>query len=333
MHFLWDKAVFARWSLRPHLGLARFVCGLLIASSVGVGARAAENPCLERVIAVSVLTNDGKRLKGLKAENFRCKVNRRPVDVLSATYDTGPRRALIVLDASGSAGDNWKFELAVAERLVSQAEQQTSFALVTFADQVQEKVSFGEGRQAVMNRLRTLKSAKPWGKTALRDAMVEAVRMLCPARVGDGIVVIGDRGENGSRTKESELRRRILGAGVRVFAFLVLTPLPSRTRAPEEAVGVAALNEFVETTGGAGVLAVASSDPDRAASSVRYLEQQIAEFYRLDLRLPEPLEKPRKVKLEVVDPTRAEKPNLRIICPRQLPPASWMLQPEEPSRF
>ena len=300
---------------------------------MGVGARAVENPCLDRAIAVSVLTNDGNPLKGLKAENFRCKVNRRPVDVLSVTYDTGPRRVVIVLDASSSARDNWKFELAIAERLVSQAEQQTSFALLTFADQVQEKASFSQGRQGVMDRLSKLKNASPKGKTALRDALIEAVHMLSPARVGDGIVVISDGGENRSHTKESELRRAILAAGVRVHAFLVFAALPGRMRIPEEALGRSMLNEVADTTGGVDISAMAPFDPDRAVSVARYLEQQIAEFYRLELRLPEPLEKPRKLKLEVVDPTRAKKPNLRIYCPQQLPPCSWMLQPEESSRF
>ena len=343
MHFLWDKALLARLSLRSHFGLARFVYGLLIANSMGVGARAVENPCLERAIAVSVLTSDGKPVKGLGLENFRCKVNRRPVDVLSVTCDTGPRRVVIVLDASGSEGDNWKFELAVAQTLVSQAEQQTSFALVTFADQVQEKASFSEGRQGVMDRLSRLKNATPKGKTALRDAMMEAVRMLSPASVGDGLIVISDGNENQSHTEESELRRALVAAGVRVFAFMVAAPLPipSRIDTPEEtleqsvlkALELSALNELVETTGGVSVSAVAPVDPDRAVSAVRYLEQPIAEFYRLELRLPEPLEKPGKLKVEVIDPTRAKRPNVRIYHPQQLPPCSWLLQPEESSRF
>ena len=343
MHFLWDEALLPRWSLRSHFGPVRFVCGLLVAAFVGGGARGQENPCLERAIAVSVLTNDGKPVKGLGLENFRCKVDRRPVDVLSVTYDTGPRRVVIVLDASSSARDNWKFALAVAQTLVAQAEQQASFALLTFADQVQEKASFSEGRQGVMERLSRLKNATPKGKTALRDAMMEAVRMLSPASVGDGLIVISDGNENQSHTEESELRRALVAAGVRVFAFMVAAPLPipSRIDTPEEtleqsvlkALELSVLNEFVETTGGVSVSAVAPFDPDRAVSAVRYLEQPIAEFYRLELRLPEPLEKPGKLKVEVIDPTRAKRPNVRIYHPQQLPPCSWLLQPEESSRF
>jgi len=94
--------------------------------------RAQQERCLERTFAVNVLTDSGEMVQGLTARNFLGKLHGEKIETTSAVLDTGPRRIVIVLDASGDKHDTWALKVLLARRLV-EADETSSIALVTFA--------------------------------------------------------------------------------------------------------------------------------------------------------------------------------------------------------
>jgi hypothetical protein len=132
------------------------------------------------------------------------------------------------------------------------------------------------------------------------------------------------------------LEEDLLRAGVRLFAVVIATDPRNSARTPEAMVGPNRLRSMAEATGG-DVLNVPfgqSSGPiplayieakkmgDRIDLALHRLYQQMGEFYRLDLRLPERVDKPTKWELEVLD--AGGKPNRRVEVryPQQLMPCA-----------
>jgi len=99
------------------------------------GLRAQEPPCLQRTAVANVLTEAGQQVADVPASSFRGTFRGKPVRVVSATRDLGPRRIVVLLDASGSMGQPGKWELArgaVREIvLTSPAEYQIAFLIFT----------------------------------------------------------------------------------------------------------------------------------------------------------------------------------------------------------
>lgn len=306
-----------------------WVCG------VACAARAQDNPCLERTVPVSVTTEKGLFVTTLGRDNFRAKFRGRQLDIVSASYSQGPRRIGVLIDSSGSMRDEgqWERAMTVAESVYSSAGPQASLALLTFARHVEEKVDFAEGRNAVASELRKLRGATwkaykgPLGKTALLDALLQGLMLFGPARTGDALFLITDGGENASHSKGAEVRERLLSAGVRLFAFLLVLPLSSRMRTPEEATGPSLLRELVDATGGElAILArgwsagIGTREQEQILLTALGMTAEINGFYSLSFRLAEPLAKAGRWKLEAVEPTGLKRSRLRVVYPQTLAP-------------
>jgi hypothetical protein len=306
----------------------------------GRGVPAEGNPCLDRTVAVTVTTEDGRLVKGLVAANFRATSRGHAVRIVSATYDTGPRRIVLLFDTSGSViGDKalMSVSLKVAEDLVSAAPPQCSMAFLTFAGNVEDRVTFSEGRQAVVDEIAKLRDTQwsrkgPERRTALFDALLEGVSLLRPMHSGDALYLLSDGGEYGSRTSPSELSRALLSVRVRLFGFVTVAPevgevegnrLPSILS--EIAAPVAA--DFVVWTPKGGwtqllsssyVLGAAANDPLVKFASQGLL-REISELYQLEVRLPQAPKKPLDWRLDVVSAeTGKVSKDLKLIYPHKL---------------
>jgi hypothetical protein len=293
-----------------------FALGLTAASFM-----AEEDPCLDRTVAVNVQAEDQRSVTGLTASNFRGKIHGKPVQIVSVSYDTAPRRIVILLDASGSMADKWALELNLVYRVVSSAPNQTAFALLTFSNQVEDKYDFTQNPAVVEQELIKLKRKTPHGKTALLDSLLAAVNLLRPANRGDAIFLVSDGGESASKSSERVVKDAILQSASRVFTFLMLDSILSRGRTLEEVDGPALVGILAQTTGGdlfTFYTDRGGTDPKRIPPAVRAMAQEISEFYSLQIKLPETLNKPRDWKLEVVDPESKKLPDLRVIYPHML---------------
>lgn len=311
---------------------------------------ATDDPCLNRTIAANVQTEELRFVKGLTSPNFRGKIHGKPVQIVSVSYDTAPRRIVILLDASGSMFEYWPIEIMVSKSLVASMSTENLYALLTFSNGVEDKVDFSQGAKAVVDRLTTLE-AKDWTlhkgehrKTALLDALVTALDFLRPARVGDAIYLITDGNDNASRTRPSEIEALLLTSGVRLFGLITTENVAPRERIPQAEVTARFLEALIQATGGdsltfspgleplpnsysrGGVLTRYAprpfqiTDRDRAVMSFAAtgLGREISEFYRLQVKLAEPADKSRDWKLEVMDPGTKKQPHLRVIYPHKL---------------
>src|SRR3972149_2012270 len=130
---------------------------LLVGAALEALAQACtcEGGPLRRTLAVNVLDEQGNQVSGLTAANFRAEFRGQPVKILSAALDTQPRRIVLLVDVSES----------MAARV-------------------------GKGELAARP---AGDSSDPSGaRTALRDAVVEATRLLAPGQSGDVIYLITD---------------------------------------------------------------------------------------------------------------------------------------------
>ncbi len=110
----------------------------------------------------------------------------------------------------------------------------------------------------------------------------------------------------------------MLAKGVRLFVLLILEPLASRGRTPEEIRGQQDMTSLAAHTGGA----IRTIPPGIQLPDVRQLYQQMRRFYRLQIKLPEEVDKPRDWDLKVVDENGKNKRHLEASYPRLVPCAA-----------
>jgi len=309
---------------------------------------AQQTPCPERTIIATVVDREGNPLRGLTAANFRGEFRRHPVQIVSADLDTRPRRMVIVLDASGSMTKpvaNWDAVQALAEDALRFAPSGSSMALVVFSTTVMHKTGLESGpgqlaRRLALHAQEINRPRKGFGKTALWDAIQAGLADLDPPQQGDIIYAITDGGDNASKARPTEVQRALLRAGVRLFAFLMMEPLFTRQRTPEEAYGPGELAEIVEATGGdlfallAGRTLLDTRDSrarGRWASILAAATRMYEEmwwFYRIEIRLPSGVDKPRDWKLEVTDEKGRARRDLKVHYTRRLLPCSAVATPQ-----
>jgi hypothetical protein len=298
---------------------------------------AQQDPCLRRIVTVNVMTQDGNLVWGLQARDFKAQLGRQSVEIVSATDDTDEHRVVIVLDASGSMSDKWKPAVTLAESLLKSTPR-SAFALLTFSNQIGERVGFNQGKGAVAAKLARLENSPPSGKTALFDALHEALVLLTPPQLGDAIYVISDGGwDNRSRLTESKVKEELVASRVRLFAFVPMEPLENRGRTPEEAGGPGFLQGLNKESGGDSIFydgyldarttrGAAVKLPARnpiggvVTYAARAFGGEISEFYRLEIKLPALLDKPHSWKLEMAKPKGTKGRSLILIYPERLVP-------------
>jgi len=281
------------------------------------------------------VTDDKDRfIEGLTAASFVGKYRGKPVRVLGASRDASSHRIVILLDASGSVIGSkgaWEAEGLLAADIVRSIASYNTFALIVFASEVEDKVDFGQGLAAVANKVGDLspeldKIAKDQRKTALYDAILAGVAEFGQPRLGDIIYVITDGGDNKSRTTRSEAERALLASGVRLFAFLMVVGGFERGRTPEEEEGSQSLRQLVVRSGGAMGTVIGSNfelprsllrqNIEDAVRDAHSLYSVMQESYRIELQLPESVDKPRDWKFEVVDSGGKKDRHLQVMYPR-----------------
>jgi len=302
---------------------------------------AQQTTCLERTIIATVVDREGNPVRGLTAANFRGEFRGHPVQILSANLDTRPRRMVIALDASGSMTTpkgEWDTIRALAGDAIRFAPSGSSVALLVFSTTVLDKTGLQSGPGPLARRLALLaeeinRPRKGFGKTALWDAIQAGLADLDPAQQGDVIYAITDGGDNASKAEPAEVQKALLRAGVRLFVFLLMEPLPPQ-RTPEEASGLGELAEVVEATGGdLFALLARGSLLDRRASRARgrwasilltatRMYEEMWWFYRIEIRLPSGVDKPRDWKLQVTDENGGARHDLKVHYARRLLPCS-----------
>jgi hypothetical protein len=296
------------------------------------------------VIPASVYTGSGDAVAGLTPENFKASLGGKPVLVTAATYDSGPRSIVILIDASGSMIESGKLAwgLKFARDLVSSASPQDSLALLTFSDETEVAASLGQSRTDLLTAVDKLQNrqwrrVKGIRRTALEDALVNALALLKTPRVGDAICLVTDGGENASRSSQSKVEALLQSAGVRVCVFLPTWYGEDRGAAEQGAQFQSEMRDLTSATGGAllpfvpgqirglarrvaGTPAMSASDDEDLRRAAQLFQRRILSLIELDVTLPAPLAKPREWNLEVVDASGRRHKQLEVIYPHRLAP-------------
>lgn len=323
------------------LATAFLLAGLAVARS----GRAVSHPP-RRTVVVNVVTRHGRAVNGLTAKYFAARFRRKRVKIVSVTYDPGPYRVVLLLDTSGSMQDSRLAELTLAQYLLAWISPQDPVALATFDSKIRNRIPFSLDRtqaNALFGKLLHAPEKAPpgsgyGGKTAIWNAVGKALDMLGPPRAGDAVCLLTDGGDNGAKEQSREVMRRCLGAGVRIFSLGVLPPLKGMI-VSEENSGPDVLRELSGPSGGevawfsaADLRWLGSQWAAKHRKSVKrefvaeyaplaLLAREINAVYRLEIELPEPVDKPRGWSLKLVDPNNGKAEHLLLLkYPRRLVP-------------
>jgi VWA domain containing CoxE-like protein len=319
---------------------------LLLGAPFCLKGGAAQAAGLRRSVLISVVTQQGGPVDSLTPEYFIAKFRGgQRIKIVSATYDAGPHRVVVLLDTSGSMNDIRTAELALAEDLISLIGPADPVALVMFGSVVRKQTPLIADRtraRAELQKLRSLPGEPAQGldytgRTALWEALDQALETLSPPEMGDVVCLISDGGGNDMRENHHAVMGHYVSRGVRLFTVLFSRPQHFN---PWEASGASLLAELSIRSGGAIArydatdlrwaggrwatehLEAAERKFEAQTAVLRLMARQFDGAYRLELNLPDSPQspdKPRDWSLKVVNPNTGKTDHfLLLLYPHQL---------------
>jgi len=282
-------------------------------------AWAQQDACHVRTIAASVFSKDGASVPPLSNVNFKATYKREPVRVRVAPLEQIPSRLIILLDTSGSMKETQSGTLDIAESVLSRMPPNAEVGLAFFAKDlipVALPTSDREGLNFQLKGLRAHPSSYR-GTTALWDALAKSVGMFSHPQLGDAVFLITDGVDTRSKTRPEEVIQLLEAAGIRLFVVQVAgLDLKNFGMTREHmALFQGEISQVAEATGG---YAIKSISPDRVSVDKKYW--QIVSFYRIEVDLPEAVDKPREWKLNLVGLAKPQRDNLILSYPQMLVP-------------
>jgi hypothetical protein len=210
----------------------------------------------------------------------------------------------------------WQRAVEFAVEIVQESPSSAEFALVIFADNELRTVEFGKTGPEFITEIMSFKNVKPYGHTALRDAMWKAVSMFEPNLVGDTIVVVSDGGDNQSKVSMRRLREAVWSRGIRVmYAQFVDHVVP-----PGEVVLGDADTTWLSDSSGGFLSHI--EDPQVLPKVAQEIALEIENYLAVRITLPTPLEKQASLHLEAVDPSGRKRKNIELRFPEKLLPCA-----------
>jgi tight adherence protein B len=230
---------------------------------------------VKATVALSGESWDGQKLP---ADAFSATVDGRQatvakVDPLEAT---GRQVAvMLVVDTSGSmnAGDNIALARDAAVRLVNELPPGTKVGVVAFSDQPWVV----QGLTADLARVRSaIASLQASGETALRDAVVQASRLLGRESGQRNLVLLSDGADTSSEADLNQTVAAVKRAKVAIYT-LGLTAPPGEEQDPQ------ALKNLARRAGGRAVTDVIGP---QLAGLYQGIGRELASQYVIDVQLP-----------------------------------------------
>ena len=288
--------------------------------------------CEERTLPVNAVDSHGQQVLGLTSEQFRADFQGQTVKVLSAKFESGPQRILLLVDVSGSMWfDVQQRELIklVANDIVSSGPPQAQLALATFSSKFETIVKFGQGREVVREAILALNpviktSSMPLSsaETAMNDAVLAAANMFGTPQPGDVVYAITDGLDNGSKTSTGKVLQYLEQRKIRLFASVIhngrFMDLSSGSGGSE------LLGKAAKATGGYFTILETDSPRKRglgaSTNAVHQLYDLMASFYLLDIELPKDPDKAGELKLTVVEANGNKKKGATVLHPQKIFP-------------
>jgi len=231
-------------------------------------------------VNVSVTEKKGHPVIGLQQENFYVTDQGKPVSV--EFFDSkGPASIVFVVDISSSMrGDKWQNLMKAMKKFLARAHEGSDYTLIVFGDRPQLLA-----RSVAADELwRDLASLRPYGNTALYDAMLLGLNALerVPQR-HKAIILLSDGEDNYSRSRLADVQQAarthhatIYTVGLRLREF---------DRAPWQQNGKELLTNLTAATGGLMLF----PDPEQIRGVLEQINADVAGHYCLSYYPPDPV--------------------------------------------
>jgi tight adherence protein B len=215
----------------------------------------------------------------LGADAFTAAVDGQPANVtkVESLEATGRQVAvMLVVDTSGSmsAGDNIIHARDAADQLVNELPPGTKVGVVAFSDQPQVVQGLTADRARVRGAIASLQAN---GETALRDAVVQASRLLGREPGQRNLVLLSDGADTSSAAKFDQTVAAVKRAKAAIYT-LGLTAPAGEEQDPQ------ALKALAQRAGGR---AVTDLTGDQLPGLYQGIGRELASQYVVDVQLPQ----------------------------------------------
>ncbi len=283
-------------ALRSRLLLG--VSALAVAGVCRAGAVSAQAPSFStrsEIVELSATAVDkgGRPVRDLKRDELRIFDEGRPQRIVHFSTSQDLRaRVLLLVDASGSMNAQLKTTSSrmAVQQIMGALDPRDEVALAGFDSRYFGVVPFTPDRGQI---LAGFKELRPWGTTALHDALDHAARDL--ASHGEGrraVVVITDGVDTASQLTPEEVIARSRALDVPIYAVSVLSPIDDprsslfagRERPTVGTAGSAVLARYAKLSGGASW---AVSDFKALKEAADQISAELKHQYRLGYDPPD----------------------------------------------
>jgi hypothetical protein len=319
-----------------------------VLSSIGLAQQPA---CKASDVPVGVISVSGNVFRGLAAEDFTGRIQKKPVTVKALAYDDGPRRVLIVADLSKKlSADSRKAEDEMIKILLANARPHDTFAIMPARGPGQD-VKFTEDRSAISQALGQPGDGRRGKEPGVLDTVMVGIEWFGTPQPGDAIVVIASELEGNRKANARMVAKALHDNNIRLFG-LALGPVETRNSVASHFMtsttsqGLAEAQPLVggivydtgdehffplTTNSGGLVLSVMNADPRRTysmadprlAESVRQkarsVSNMIAAYYRLQVE-PPAIARPTDWDLTISDEIQKHSTPMFVLYPHELGP-------------
>ncbi len=229
-------------------------------------------------VNVSVTEKKGRPVMGLQRENFFVTDQGKPVSLQS--FDSnGPASIVFVVDISSSMrGEKWENLMKAMKKFLATAREGSDYTLVVFGDRPQLVA-----RAVNASELwRDLASLRPYGMTALYDAMLLGLNALerLPQR-HKALVLLSDGEDDFSRSCLSDVQQAARTQRATIYTVGLLLKLRDLT--PWQPHGKELLDKLTSTTGGLMLLPA----PEQIRGVLEQINADVSGHYCLSYYPPD----------------------------------------------
>lgn len=194
---------------------------LTLLSLIAAPSSPAQQPdCTTVDVPIGVMKPSGEAIEGLTANDFAAQIKKRAVSIQSIASDSGPRRILLVIDASHRlSSEARKAQVEFVSDVVLNAQPGDSMALIVARGPVHE-VKFGADRAALLQAIKdSAQETKDPEKLGVLDAVAAGINWFGEPQLGDSIVVVAIDLEGNHSTNYKSVVKMLEEHHVRLFGM------------------------------------------------------------------------------------------------------------------
>ncbi len=235
-------------------------------------------PTISAEVSVSIVnlyatvrSSKGRPIYSLTQDDFTLFINGKKQEISHFSNDiTEPLNVVFLLDVSGSMRLLDKFDTAknIIKAVMEKLTPDDEVALMIFADgEVEMLVDFTKDKKALISRMDQL---KPYGGTALRNAIAYSHRLLLEQIGKKGVLLLSDGLDNRSDLPLEQAVQMAANVEVPIYTFELIRSKWIDEAQTEQDIDVLPLKIFAESTGGLYFTLEEASveDIDKACSKI-----------------------------------------------------------------